>query len=74
MKKKKTIRYGAETYGTVTHKAAQWWELWPYDTKNSLTLIEFKDKTYLKNIGYETMKIKLKIIVVLMSWRKYSMT
>ena len=50
--KKKTIRYGTETYGTVTYKAAQWWELLPYDTKNSLTLIEFKEKTYLKNIGY----------------------
>ena len=61
--KKKTIRYGTET---VTYKAAQLWELYPYDIKNSSILIEFKDriktwspdnfpcrssKTYLKNIG-----------------------
>ena len=39
--KKKTIRYGTET---VTYKAAQLWELLPYDIKNSPTLIEFKDR------------------------------
>ena len=61
--KKKTIRYSTET---VTYKAAQLWELFPYDIKNSPILIEFKDriktwspdncpcrlsKTYLKNSG-----------------------
>ena len=58
------MRYGTET---VTYKAAQLWELLPYDIKNSPTLIEFKDriktwspgnclwrlcKTYLKSSGY----------------------
>ena len=61
----KIICYGTET---VTYKAAQLWELLPYDTiKNSPTLLEFEDriktwsrdncpcclcKTYLKNIDY----------------------
>ena len=40
--KKKTIRYCTVT---VTYKAAQLWELLPYDIKNSPTLIEFKDRT-----------------------------
>ena len=50
-----------------TYKAAQLWELLPYDIKDFQTLIEFKDriktwssdnclcclcKTYLKNFGY----------------------
>ena len=58
--KKKIIRYDNET-------ETQLWELLPYDIKNSLTLIEFKDriktwspdkrpchscKTYHKNIDY----------------------
>ena len=33
--KKKTIRYGTET---VAYKAAQLWELLPYDFKNSPTM------------------------------------
>ena len=60
----KTIQYDT---GTITYKAAQLWELLPYDIKNSPTLIELKDgiktmspsncpcglcKTHLKNIGY----------------------
>ena len=68
VKKKKAIRYGTET---VTYKAAQLWELLPYDIKNSSTLIEFKEriktrspdncpcrfcKTYLKDIGYIDIK------------------
>ena len=67
--KKKTIRYSTET---VTYKAAQLWELFPYDIKNSPILIEFKDriktwspdncpcrlcKTHLKNIGYNDITI-----------------
>ena len=39
--KKKTTRFGTET---VTYKAAQLWELLPYDIKNSPTLTEFKNK------------------------------
>ena len=34
--KKKTIRYGNET---ITYKAAELWELLPYDIKNSPILI-----------------------------------
>ena len=40
-KKEKTIRCGTET---VTYKAAQLWELLPYNIKNSPTLIEFKNR------------------------------
>ena len=39
--KKKTIRYDTDS---VIYKAAQLWELLPFDIKNFPTLIEFKDK------------------------------